>query len=200
MKRKPYWAGILLSSAIALAVTFWLPGLTDRLAAAAGLIGLVVGVAGFALTLRGQDDLREAIAKAREETRRAVERIGLQASAWEAAALSRRIADCRSACLDRQWLRAQERLQEAILSAIHLAGSPHLSEVEKAQTRAAADDFGSILLFIETRRLGAGATARPDLDLSGEHLNSLLSRIIELENLRIRLHYLASEVTDVNQP
>src|SRR5262249_4419772 len=105
-------------------------GWFDSAANMASVLGLLVSVVGFALTILTMLDTQqitreaerrieaaarhaqEAVERAQQETRQAVERIAAQLRSADCAALGRWVRDLRQAAFDAQWPRALYRAQE----------------------------------------------------------------------------------------
>jgi hypothetical protein len=181
--------GIFLLGALALAIIFR----EGTLGNVAGIVGLAVSVLGFVVTiwtvLDARQQIREAgdraekaINQAREEARRAVERIAGQLVAADCAALRGGVENLRQAAQDRRWERAVYRCQECRAVASRLALDRHLTDQEKTALQSAADDLLLILRFIERNRLGGQAGL-----LQGQQMQTLDGVIGLLARIQARL-------------
>jgi hypothetical protein len=145
----------------------------------ASVLGLLVGLVGFALTLgmlwqtqqvsrkaqqeieRAARDAREAVQQAQSQTRRSVERIGLHLLVTELESLRRGALVVRVEGVARHWEKAVAHCQEAKLLATTVVGNPHLTESEKESLKGAADALRKIQAYIEKNFLRAAADPHP---------------------------------------
>jgi hypothetical protein len=153
------------------------------LANIASIVGLAVSVLGFVITIwtvidarkqitEAADRAEEAVAEAREESRRAIAGIAALLRAGDCAALQTGIENVRQDAKDAQWARAAYRCHECRRVAIRLEQDEHMTDEEKSGLRAVADNLLLILQFIEKNRL-AGKPENAMLPLERPKIQSL---------------------------
>lgn len=178
----------------------------DRFANTASVLGLLVSIVGFILTLwtvretqrvsrEAQQQIEKEVAAARRETRQAVEKIALQLLQAECEGIYRLLMEARRSIRDGQWVRAAERCQEARQGLVHLGAYRHLYSEEKDAFTAAADELWETIAFIERYRLKPNPPAGLPLD----KLQPLDRSLTHLEKTRSRLLQLFLEIPYANQ-
>ena len=144
---------------------------SDWAANVATVLGLLVSMIGFALTILTMLDTQqisreaqrrieeagrhtqEAVERAQQETRQAIQSIGVQLRSADCGALGRWVRDLRQAAFDAQWHRALYRAQEGQWLALRLSHDKSLLREEIEELRAAAERLLEIQRFIEKNRL-----------------------------------------------
>ncbi|MGH7221678.1 MAG: hypothetical protein ACRELF_00455 [Gemmataceae bacterium] len=178
----------------------------DRLANTASVLGLLVSIIGFVLTLwtvyetqrasrQAQNQIEKEVAAARRETQQAVEKIALQLLQAECEGIYRLLMEPRRAIRDGQWVRAAERCQEAKQGLVHLGAYRHLDRQEKESFATGADDLQATIAFIERNRL----KPNPPAGLPDDKLQPLDTALTQLERTRSRLLQLFLEIPYANQ-
>ncbi len=192
---KGYLSGaIILLGAVVFAIIFREESTLGNIA---GIVGLVVSVLGFIVTIWTVADARQqikeagvraerAITRAAEESRRAVEGIAAQLRAADCGVLRSGIEDLRQAAQDAKWARAIYRCQECRLVAYRLAHDRRLTDAEASGLRRAADDLLLILRFrrrrTTTSKSRTALQSRPDG--SGEPSYEVVVRRLLIERNR----------------
>jgi hypothetical protein len=154
-------AALFLTGALILAIVFR----EGTFGNVASILGLAVSILGFVITIWTVLDARQqiqdagdratdAIAQAREETRRVVGGIAAQLFASDCAVLRTQVEDLRQAAQDGTWPRAVYRCQESRSILFRLAHDARLTEQEKSNLRLSGDELQDIRRFIEDYRLG----------------------------------------------
>src|SRR3954447_18015080 len=97
---------------------------------AASVFGLLITIAGFAVTWLRQRTIRRAAEDAQRQTAQVLGKIALQALAGDVDAAIRYIGEARSSGQGGQWLRASDKFYEARLVLMRLVGNPQLAATE----------------------------------------------------------------------
>lgn len=116
----------------------------------ASVLGLVLTLIGFSLTLWGQWKIRKA-------ARIVARQIAHQLAAADVGTLLRLVTEARDAGRDTRWPRMIDRCQEGRLLAVPLAHNPVLSEEERASPRQSGEDLRLVIQYIENHRLPPSA-------------------------------------------
>lgn len=112
----------------------------------ASVLGFLLAIIAFPITWRIQ-------AKIRNETRKAMQRVAwlLLKEALEHVLVQ--LASTKEAARTVVWQRAFDCCEAARRGALGTLGNPHLTDDEKAQMRAHADNLSQVLRYIETNKL-----------------------------------------------
>src|SRR5262249_76912 len=108
----------------------------------ASILGLVAAVIGFPWAILGQRRIQ-----------RAVQRVAWQVLLADLDELSRLLSALRTLSRAAQWPRSVDRCDDAQHLALRLVSHPHLSEEDRRELRAGADDLGTISTYILTKKL-----------------------------------------------
>ncbi len=166
----------------------------DRFANLASVLGLVVSIIGFMLTLwtvyetqrvsqNAQRQIEREVAAARKETRQAVEKIALQLLQAECEGIYRLLMEARRAIHDGQWIRSAEKCLESKQAIIRLGAYRQLESNEKLLFANGADDLQATIAFIERNRL----KPNPPAGLPNDKLQPLDTLLTLLEKTRARI-------------
>ena len=145
------WAGLILGM-IALPLALWPdPGgaileFAHRWGNLAGMIGLVITVFGFSLTLGEQRRIRKAVAAAIGEA-------ALSVLGEKAEEVERLLREFRDAVREQLWGRAAERCEDASSRLARLTGHQHLESAEKDSFGAGVNDLRSISAYLSTYKI-----------------------------------------------
>jgi len=140
----------------------------DAYANHATMLGLVVSVVGFGLTVwtlkagirankRAQDKIQQEVEKVRQEAMEMIEKIrskSLQYTCDQAIFL---VEEARYAIRTKNWLRAVEKTGDARRLALDLLGFSALVETERTPMRSIVEDLRTTVSFIERNRLKNGS-------------------------------------------
>jgi hypothetical protein len=172
--RRPL-TGALLTLIVVGALALWyrqrVAEWCDWAANVATVLGLLVSIVGFALTIltmlatqqisreaqrRIEEAARhaeEAVERAQQETRQVVERIASQHRSADRAALGRLVQDLRQAAVNAQWERAAFRAQDCHWLALRLSCDLALHAEERSELQNSAKNLIELQRFIEKNRL-----------------------------------------------
>jgi hypothetical protein len=206
-KRKPFlargWYLLIGVAIVVLAIIFRREvfPIIDETANTASVVGLLVSVVGFALTVwtvyetqrvsqEAQLQIEKEVAAARKETRQAVEKIALQLLQAEIEGSYRLITEARLAIQDGRWSRAAEKCQDARQSVVRLAAYRHLGEQERLAYVVGAENLQLTIGFMERNRMKPNAPA----GLPSDKLQPLDTLLTQLERTRARLLQLLLEI------
>lgn len=178
----------------------------DRFANTASVLGLLVSIIGFVLTLwtvyetqrasrEAQRQIENEVNAARRETQQAVDKIALQLLQAECESIYRLLSEARRAIPDGQWERCAEKCRDAKQAIIRLDAYRHVENEEKALFAAGAADLETTIAFIERNRL----KSNPPAGLPNDKLQPLDTLLNLLERIRSRLLQLFLEIPYVNQ-
>ncbi len=205
------WALGFLASFALLALTwfFWreVTSFCDRVGNIASVSGLPVSLVGFALTIHAllktrkiEQDARgrieNAVAKAHQETRDAVARIGQQLLLSECEALGRLASESRRLSTELQWSRAADRCRDTAHSGILLVAHPRLQADEEKKLRAASDNVQGVASFIERNRLSQGSATAPLPRPQTQFLEDMFNLVT---NILVRLRREVLETTHADR-
>ena len=158
----------------------------NRVAAFCGILGLPVSVLGFAFTIwqlretqrierEAQAKIEAAVERSRQETQRAVEKIGVLLLGQEAAEMMRFLHGLLHASAAARWQQALFNCDEARARAIQLAGNPHLVVAESVNVRKWENDLRSISQLIAIEKL-----QNPEADATlSKQKSTTLNKIID---------------------
>lgn len=162
----------------------------------ASVLGLLVSVIGFALTvwtvLEAQKAIRQEAAKARKETRKLLANIRVKSLGDTCDQALFVAAEAKNAISTLSWQRAAERCEDARRLTLRLLAFPELTQEEQTVFRTVVEDLKAAVSFIERNRLKPNAPTTMPADKAAP-LNSLRD---ELDKLRTRLHHQLFEVPD----
>ena len=205
------WIIVVAALLLAAIVIFYWPDLYAAcgwFGNVASVLGLLVSLVGFMLTIwtvlqtqrmskDAQEKIQKAFSEAQEETRSAVERIGLHLLVTETDILLQIIMGLRQAGVQGQWQLAMAHCMEARLATMRLAGNPHLHEEENETLRSGGEDLNLIHRYIERERLGADAVIPGLPDQKTKALDKMISA---LGQLQARLRKQTLEVPNADEP
>lgn len=202
-----YSCSILLGGTLIVALVFYreTKPFVDRFGNHASVIGLVISVVGFTLTvwavletLRVSREAKVAIQaeikRSAQERRELLARLRLRVLADTCEQASLFASEARHAIRAQVWLRAAERSQDARLLTARLLSFSDLTAPERL--RAIVEDLRAVASFIERNRLKKGASAS---GLPVDKIRPLDSLMDELEAIRSRLLHSLMEAPDVDR-
>ena len=166
----------------------------DKYGNLAGVLGFVVSMIGFPLTVWtvfeairinavAQAEIQKEIVSVREETKLLLSRIRLSSIGSICEQAFYYATEARNSIRSNLWHRAAERCHDARLLALDLLAYGELEAVESKTFRAVAEDLKTVVAFIERNRLKSQPTSGmpPDkiapLDLLIDNLQIVRSRL-----------------------
>ncbi len=196
-------AALVLTGALALFYFDESKLYVDRYANHAGVLGLLVSVIGFGLTVwtvfetlkvstKAQREIKQAVSEARAETREFLGKIRIRLMEDTSDQAYAFAVDARYAIRIGSWLRAAEKCYDARQFASRLLNFRDLLDIERDSIGTVVEDLKITIAFIERNRLKEGAPAgMPD-----DKIQPVDSLIDELEKVRSRLQMQILEVED----
>ena len=195
-------AGLLVVS-IVLALVFveQTRPVVDFYANHASVLGLLVSIIGFALTMwtvyetlkvstKAQRETSVAVREARQETMELLERIRIKMMGDTCEQAFWFATEARHAIRAATWLRAAERCHDAQILASRLTSFRDLTDAERISIRTAVENLRSTIAFIEKNRL----KPEPAQGMPADKVQAIDSLIDELDKIRSRLQQELLEV------
>lgn len=144
----------------------------------ASVLGLVISVAGFFLTLREVRRARTASEQAQEIAREALNRVSFRLFFTQLASSVRLVQELREACRQKQWARAIDRCEQLRVILAELVENQRLDSKERDFIVLAIDDLSLIIRQVEDIEHGKKLPPLPGrmMDALGKIATSL-SRI-----------------------
>jgi hypothetical protein len=157
--------------------------LCDRFGNVASVLGFLIAIVGFGVTIWSVGRARRAAEAARAAVREAVEKIGSQLFDDEVVITLRYIQAARDACRVKNWAKASDRCEEAMEALARAVMNPRLIPTEGGFLTDAIDDLRLIARRLDEMH-GSAATAP---GLSREKRKQLDVIAVELNRIRARL-------------
>lgn len=188
-------------------------GFYDRFGNGASVWGLIVGAAGFALTLwtigetqrieresrkeieAAVQGARDDIAASQAQTREALAKIGFELTKTVCREAHRRLTDAIVAIRHQQWARAAEKCQEGREACRRLAACREVESPERTALEASAEELTATIRYIDKAKVQRTVPSSQFADQHREPLDRLLNAV---EKLASRLERQALESPHAN--
>src|SRR4051794_22127883 len=127
----------------------WLSYLKEHYGDVASVVGLILTIVGFVVTIWNVRKAKLAAEEARQAAREAVSRIGSQILANEIGTMLELVRQTDAACRERNWTNAIYRCDEARIRLVLLIVSPELQSSERDRLRSASTGFGETMVDLQ---------------------------------------------------
>jgi hypothetical protein len=127
----------------------WLSYLNEHYGDVASVVGLILTLVGFVVTIWNVRKAKQAAEGARQAAREAVSRIGSQILANEIGTTLELVRQTDATCRERNWSSAMYRCDEARIRLVPLIESPELRSTERDNLHAAFENFGEMLVVLQ---------------------------------------------------
>jgi hypothetical protein len=161
----------------------------DRNGNVASVLGFIVSLIGFGLTLWTIYRVKKDTQATRQAAKEAVDRIGVQFLGGSIDVILRMVRDAKTACRSANWPRAIDHCEDSIVWMAQLGEDIRLQPDERTALAEAIDTVRVVIGFLEGIRPGV---SRPQgLSATREQLNQV---IMTLSGIHGRLRRTASEL------
>jgi phosphoglycerol transferase MdoB-like AlkP superfamily enzyme len=148
----------------------------DKWGNSASVLGFFLALIAFPVTWIMQWRIKHA-------SQAALRKVAFVVLSMEVENLHRQLSTAREAGRTAIWLRAFDYCKDSRWRSLRLVGNPHLTEEEKSAIRAAADDLGQVIQYIEANKLGPNPSP-----VFQQNKKDMIDRIITLlTNIQGRL-------------